>query len=219
MDAHGSDSFALGAFARVYRSTRKGQHVLSIWGIDRETSQGFHMLTVEQAQVEAMSGAGVVASSSDCRAQLLVNGEGDIVVKVGPNYEGKMLHAALAGSLMGAVISQYTTIDDPICAPADEPAPAPFSNCMAHLDYMLNFRESPGGEVMRVLPYGVTLTVLQRSGDWVEVDYHGQRGWVSANHVTLWAAASVCPPHPPNPLPPQVGRGFNAAKSPHLSRP
>ena len=77
-------------------------------------------------------------------------------------------------------------------ANADSPAPASdaaqLSNCMATLNFILNFRAAPGGDVSMVLPYGVKLTAFQRSGDWVQVDYHGLRGWVSAKHVTLEGA-------------------------------
>ncbi len=57
-------------------------------------------------------------------------------------------------------------------APAQSPA-----GCMATLRTLLNFRRSPGGELIQLLP------ALQRLPKWIEVDYHGQRGWVSAAYV------------------------------------
>ena len=72
--------------------------------------------------------------------------------------------------------------------PESPPAATPLANCMARLDYMLNFRETPGGQVMMILPYSVKLTAFQRTADWVEVDWYGQRGWVSAAHVTFEGA-------------------------------
>ena len=57
------------------------------------------------------------------------------------------------------------------------------SNCMVTTTAMLNFRESPGGDVAQVLPYDVTLTALEKSGGWFKVDYHGEQGWISADYV------------------------------------
>ncbi len=56
-------------------------------------------------------------------------------------------------------------------------------NCMVKLRHNLRFRANPGGEVMSLLPAGDTLTALQRTPNWFEVDYHGQRGWISAAYV------------------------------------
>ena len=91
-----------------------------------------------------------------------------------------------AGTIVFMPAQSYLTAAPGDAAAPDAPANAtPFGSCMATLNYILNFRATPGGDVRMILPYGVKLTAFQRSGDWVEVDYHGLRGWVSASHVTL----------------------------------
>ena len=81
--------------------------------------------------------------------------------------------------------AQSSLTTAPVNAPDSPPPATPLANCMAQLNYILNFRETPGGAVMRILPYAVRLTAFQRTADWVEVDWYGARGWVSAHHVTL----------------------------------
>ena len=94
-----------------------------------------------------------------------------------------------AGTIVFMPAQSYLTTAPGDAAAPDAPANAtPFGSCMATLNYILNFRAAPGGDVRMILPYGVKLTAFQRSGDWVEVDYHGLRGWVSASHVTLEGA-------------------------------
>ena len=56
-------------------------------------------------------------------------------------------------------------------------------DCMVRTQYILNFRASPGGESIDVVPYNVNLTALERSAGWYKVDYHGARGWISADFV------------------------------------
>ena len=69
------------------------------------------------------------------------------------------------------------------------------SGCMVRTRFILNFRESPGGERLHFtdpwgariagwLPANVNLTALARTADWFHVDYHGTRGWISAAYVT-----------------------------------
>ena len=94
-----------------------------------------------------------------------------------------------AGTIVFMPAQSYLTTPPADAAAPGAPANAtPFGSCMATLNYILNFRATPGGDVRMILPYGVKLTAFQRSGDWVEVDYHGLRGWVSASHVTLEGA-------------------------------
>ena len=88
-----------------------------------------------------------------------------------------------AGTIVFLPADSYLTTP-----PSDAAAPpqtTALANCMVRLDYALNFRESPGGEIMSTLAQGVTLTAFQRADGWVQVDYHGRRGWVSARYVTF----------------------------------
>ena len=68
-------------------------------------------------------------------------------------------------------------------ATAVPPLTQSVSDCMVSTLSMLNFRESPGGEVKEVLPYDVKLTAFESTGDWFLVDYHGAKGWISAAYV------------------------------------
>src|SRR5690606_6379007 len=58
--------------------------------------------------------------------------------------------------------------------------------CMVVTRNILNLRDTPdaNGTVLRLIPYDVTLTALERTGGWFYVDYLGQRGWLSAAYVT-----------------------------------
>ena len=89
-------------------------------------------------------------------------------------------------------------------APATAPQPAQLtpavaaqslSGCMVRTRFILNFRQSPGGERLHFtdpwgariagwLPANVNLTALARTAGWFHVDYHGTRGWISAAYVT-----------------------------------
>ena len=73
-------------------------------------------------------------------------------------------------------------------APAPAPAEIPedirtLSNCMVTATHLINFRASPGGEVIGGVAYDWTLTALARTGNWFKVDLHGEQGWVSADYV------------------------------------
>ncbi len=57
------------------------------------------------------------------------------------------------------------------------------SGCMARTTNILNFRASPGGDVIRAVPYNATLTAVARTADWFKVDFHGVKGWISAAFV------------------------------------
>ena len=58
------------------------------------------------------------------------------------------------------------------------------TDCLVTLEALLNFRDGPYGAVKSVLPARVRLTALAQFEDWFQVDYHGERGWVSADYVT-----------------------------------
>lgn len=75
----------------------------------------------------------------------------------------------------------------PVAAPVQPSPTIParrLQNCTVTLQYALNFRDAPAGNIMDILPAFVRLTALERSAGWFKVDYHGRRGWVSADYVT-----------------------------------
>ncbi len=55
----------------------------------------------------------------------------------------------------------------------------PLENCMVTLTNILNLREGPSvnSPVIRRMPYNITLTAIERQGDWFYVDYLGTFGW------------------------------------------
>jgi hypothetical protein len=62
----------------------------------------------------------------------------------------------------------------------------PLNDCMVTTLAIVNLRAQPdpGSDVLRMVPYNVTLTAFERSADWFYVDYIGSRGWVNARFVT-----------------------------------
>ena len=56
-------------------------------------------------------------------------------------------------------------------------------NCNVTLTHALNFRDGPGGSIIKPIPYNITLTANARTADWFKVDLHGEQGWISADYV------------------------------------
>ncbi len=173
----------IGAIACVYRLLPGYPTRLQVYGINSQ-SQGFHQLTVFQRDVDAVA-EGTVALSADCRARVQVARNRDVTVSVGPNAEGKLLHVVYEGGLHGGLIDNFSTLGETLCGGNGDSGSLALQNCMARTNYMLNLRETPGGEILQLLPYDVTLTAFQRTAEWIKVDYHGLRGWLSIPHVTL----------------------------------
>ena len=61
--------------------------------------------------------------------------------------------------------------------------PKQLSNCMVFTRNILNFRETPDGEITGLIPALVTLTAMAHTPGWYEVDYWGDVGWISADYV------------------------------------
>ena len=68
---------------------------------------------------------------------------------------------------------------------AANPQTKTLQNCMVTLTHILNFRDGPAGNILDApLPAFVMLTALERTEEWIRVDYHGTLGWISAAYVT-----------------------------------
>ncbi|MCY3833336.1 MAG: SH3 domain-containing protein [Chloroflexi bacterium] len=62
------------------------------------------------------------------------------------------------------------------------------SDCVVTLTAPLNFRASPGGGVIGLIPDNARLNASERSDDWLKVRYSDEEGWISADFVTTEGA-------------------------------
>ena len=105
----GLEAIPVGSIACLFRQRYGGPNtVMSVYGVD-EHSRGFHLLTVAQAQLDAVAGQGVVAVSPDGRALVVKWADNNVTVKVGPDHEDKILHVTMQSGLYGPVIGTITT--------------------------------------------------------------------------------------------------------------
>ena len=84
------------------------------------------------------------------------------------------------------------------CSPPPPPAPvvataqplataipdsSALSDCLVELTEFLNFRETPWGDIMRVLAPGIQLTAVEYQDGWYKVDFYGEKGWLAEDYL------------------------------------
>ena len=57
------------------------------------------------------------------------------------------------------------------------------SDCSVTTTHALNFRAGPGGSRIGLVAEHATLTALERTAGWFQVEYKGRLGWISADYV------------------------------------
>ncbi len=62
--------------------------------------------------------------------------------------------------------------------------------CTVTTTHVLNFRASPNGDKIGLVPKAAALDALDREGDWFKVDYAGRQGWIHADYAHT---AGKCP--------------------------
>ncbi len=62
--------------------------------------------------------------------------------------------------------------------------------CTVTTTHVLNFRASPNGDKIGLLPEGAAVDAFDRQGDWFQVEYAGRQGWIHADYVHT---AGNCP--------------------------
>lgn len=93
-------------------------------------------------------------------------------------------------SVAGMTCSWVERPGSVVLVPGPAPAPLPpaaeqLHDCSVTTTDILNFRQSPGGNILQVLPANITLTALSRTADWFQVDFYGAAGWISADYVIM----------------------------------
>ncbi len=91
-----------------YHKDSSGVLMLQIYRVDGDSS-GHWVMNVSQAAIDAVSGAGCVASSPDGRFAVRVWADRNITISDGPDQEGKIFHNTLQGGVNGPVIATQTT--------------------------------------------------------------------------------------------------------------
>ena len=119
----------------------------------------------------------------------------------------------IANDRPGMVVLQPGPPPPQSSAQRSSPQDQGLQNCLVRTNYILNFRETPGGEIITLVPYDITLTALERTADWFKVDYRGTQGWISAGHVTPQGGLRLGRATPsPLPPPPQKSLSFSHRK-------
>ena len=57
------------------------------------------------------------------------------------------------------------------------------STCLVTTTHGLNFRQTPGGDRIGIVPEGASLPASARTPGWFKVEYAGATGWISADYV------------------------------------
>ncbi len=106
------------------------------------------------------------------------------LTEIGLYSRAGMTCAQLARPGTLVLLSEPASDQPPATAPDTSSPAATVSNCQVQTLDNINFRATPGGQIIVVLGHGLTLTVYEKQGDWYNADFFGQRGWLHADSVS-----------------------------------
>ncbi len=90
-------------------------------------------------------------------------------------------------SAIGYVSSRYVQVMPAIRTPRPEDddtnAPAQAKRMGTVTTDRLNFRDAPNGHILKALPRGSSVQMLNQVGGWIEVLYQGKKGYLSGQYV------------------------------------
>ncbi len=117
----------------------------------------------------------------------LVTGNGELTVELLPGAS-QALVAVSPITLVTSLRSEYELEVSLLDAAGEVLAVS--RECSVTTTDPLNFRATPNGRKIGLLPKGTTVDALDKEGDWFQVEYNGARGWVHGDYVN---AAGECP--------------------------
>ena len=111
-DDKGRDGIPIGAMGQIFRE--EGDRLMVYEAVS--ATQGVLVLDVSQMEVDQVLAAAntnfCVKASANRRVVLYVMPNMDVLISMGPNPEGKIIHTELEGGLQGAVTSTVTTFGE-----------------------------------------------------------------------------------------------------------
>ena len=102
---------------------------------------------------------------------------------VGLYSRAGMTCARLARPGTLVLLTEPSSDQPPAIASDPLPPASSVGNCMVQTLDNINFRATPGGQLIVVLGRGLILRVYEKQGDWYNVDFYEQRGWLHADYV------------------------------------
>ena len=120
-------------------------------------------------------------------SRALINGDGDLTVDLLPGAS----HVLVAVSPVVPQTSLPTEYELEInLMNAAGEIMVVSRECTVTTTHALNFRATPNGAKIGLVPKGAALDAFDREGDWFKVDYAGRQGWIHADYVHT---AGNCP--------------------------
>jgi predicted outer membrane repeat protein len=150
---------------------------------------GVTQLFALAAEVYTFDGYGSVTTGVP--VQVCLQGVGTLLYRsaVGqPRVTVNLPSFSQNGFTCGLIPNAGTVILIPgAAAPAAAIPPTALSNCRVTTTNILNLRAEPDANsaVLTKVPYQTTLSASARSGEWLQVVFGGQQGWVSASYLSL----------------------------------
>lgn len=127
--------------------------------------------------------------------------------------QGDWLQVRLSSGQTGWIAGQYTMVTEasavnsgqaPVVTTPAAPGPVQAVSTAVVNVSVLNVRNGPGTSFERItsVPQGARLTVLQKQGEWLQVQLPtGQTGWVLATYAPVTQTTTTPPPSNQNPAP------------------
>ncbi|MCY4020481.1 MAG: immune inhibitor A [Chloroflexi bacterium] len=120
-------------------------------------------------------------------SRALVSGSGDLTVDLLPGVDQVLVAVSPVVPYTGMSTDYELGFD---LVDAEGEFMVVTRECTVTTTANLNFRATPNGNKIGLVPQGTALDALDRSEDWYMVMYRGREGWISAGYVN---AAGKCP--------------------------
>ncbi|MCY4061669.1 MAG: immune inhibitor A [Chloroflexi bacterium] len=117
----------------------------------------------------------------------LISGSGDLTVDILPGVSQVLVAVSPVVPQTG-LPTEYELELNLMNAAGDIMAVS--RECTVTTTHVLNFRASPNGNKIGLVPKAAAVDAFDRDGDWFKVEYAGRQGWIHADYVH---AAGNCP--------------------------
>jgi hypothetical protein len=188
-----------GLNAAIYsRTGAGGDPQLHIYCIN-DQGQGYFGMVISGADVNGFAAHPasntLVKTSSACNLSFYILTTGEYQINIGPDDEGKVTAMVFTG-LGGGDAHFYSFEDHSGGVPGvpGQPSAAngiiPLDGCRVTTLDILNFRDAPSlnSTIKTMVPFDLTLDAINKSGEWFNVVFEDDNGWVHASFLKTFGS-------------------------------